>query len=353
MANDLVLIEQNLRPLAPTFAKTLPAHLPPERFMAVALQAFRNTPYLHTVVERGGMDSFVNSVITASVLGLETDGITGQAALVPFKGKIQLLPMTGGYITLAGNGGYTLEGVLVREHDEFELRPAEKLPVHHVVKHISDRKRGDIVGVYGIAKHASLPTSVTLLDIETVIGIRDSSAGYQQRPNASPWKTNFEAMVIKTGCRARGKRLPLRVAQMAGALDTQHDLGRAAWITPDAGIVVEGNIIDVTDASSDPFDANAKVIDNRVDFFISIPGADQPRAYGNPDIWAGQMVMWIGKMSVSKLEPFVEANRDNLEAAKSLGAVVQAQQIEAAIAKRRAANDDDGFPADLSASRGA
>ncbi|MFP5512454.1 MAG: recombinase RecT [Alphaproteobacteria bacterium] len=344
MSNDLVLIEQNLRPLAPTFSKTLPPHLPAERFMAVAIQAFRNTPYLHQVVQHGGMDSFINSVVTASVLGLETDGITGQAALVPFKGKVQLLPMTGGYITLAGNGGYTLEGVLVREHDEFELRPAEKLPVHHVVKHISDRKRGDIVGVYGIAKHAALPTSVTLLDIETVLGIRDSSAGYQQRPNASPWKTNFEAMVIKTGCRARGKRLPLRVAQMAGALDTQHDLGRAAWITPEAGIVVDGDIVDVTDASSDPFDANAKVIDNRLFFDIAIPGGE-PRRYENPDLWAGQMVMWIDKMSIGKLAAFEEANRDNLEAAKSLGAVAQARQIEAAIARRRAANDDDGFPA--------
>jgi phage RecT family recombinase len=352
MANDLALIEQNLRPLAPTFAKTLPAHLPPERFMAVALQAFRNTPFLHTVIERGGMDSFVNSVITASVLGLETDGITGQAALVPFKGKIQLLPMTGGYITLAGNGGYTLEGVLVREHDEFELRPAEKLPVHHVVKHISDRKRGDIVGVYGIAKHASMPTSVTLLDIETVLAIRDSSAGYRQSPNSSPWKTNFEPMVIKTGCRARGKRLPLRVAQMAGALDTQHDLGRAAWITPDDGIVVDGNIIDVTDASSDPFDANAKVVDNRVVFHIAIPGQPAPREYDHADLWASQLVMWIGKLTSEKLSAFVEANIDNIEAAKSLGCSAQANQVEQAVVRRRAALDDD-FPGTLPSRAGA
>lgn len=345
MANDLVLIEQNLRPLAPTFAKTLPAHLPPERFMAVAVQAFRNSPYLLQVVQRGGMDSFVNSAITAAVLGLETDGITGQSAFVPFKGKVQLLPMTGGYITLAGNGGYTLEGVLVRDHDEFELRPAERVPVHHVVKHISDRKRGEIVGVYGIAKHAVLPPSVTMLDIDTVIRIRDRSAGYQQNAGRSPWSTDFAAMVIKTGARARGKRLPLRVTQMAGALDVQHDLGRAAWITPDQTMVVDGEVVDASAAGADPLDASAKVIDHRVEFHLRTLSKPEPLTFENPDLWAGQACRWIGQMNAEQLGAFVDLNSDNIEAAKSLGAIAHARRVEEAVARRRA-DLADGFPGD-------
>lgn len=336
MSNELAIIEQNLRPLAPTFRNTLPAHLPAERFMAVALQAFRNTPYLHQVVARGGMDSFINSVVTASVLGLETDGITGQAALVPFKGKVQLLPMTGGYITLAGNGGYTLEGVIVREHDEFELRPAEKLPVRHVVKHISNRQRGDIVGVYGIAKHNGLPTSVTVIDIETVLKVRDRSAGYQQSPGRSPWSTDFEAMVIKTGCRARGKRLPLRVTQMAGALDTQHDLGRAAWITPDQTMAVDGEMMDLGAAGADPIDASFKVVETRVAFHLRTLSKPEPLEFENPDVWAGQALRWIEGMNADQLHAFVELNSDNIEAAKSLGSVAHARRIEEAITRRRA-----------------
>ena len=49
--------------------------------------------------------------------GLEVDGVTGQAFLVPFAGKVQLVVGYKGYNTLGARAGLTITGEVVRSGD--------------------------------------------------------------------------------------------------------------------------------------------------------------------------------------------------------------------------------------------
>jgi phage RecT family recombinase len=62
-----------------------------------------------------------NSAMSAAVLGLEVDGVTGQAYLIPFAGKAQLVIGYKGFNTLAARSGITITGAVVREGDEFDF----------------------------------------------------------------------------------------------------------------------------------------------------------------------------------------------------------------------------------------
>jgi hypothetical protein len=69
--------------------------------------------------------------MSAAVLGLEVDGVTGQAYLIPFAGKAQLVIGYKGFNTLAARSGITITGAVVREGDEFDYELGSNGYVRH------------------------------------------------------------------------------------------------------------------------------------------------------------------------------------------------------------------------------
>jgi hypothetical protein len=74
------------------------------------------------------------------VLGLEVDGVTGQAYLIPFKGKAQLVVGYKGYNTLAARSGITITGewcakatisITISARAGFEAQAARQQGAHH------------------------------------------------------------------------------------------------------------------------------------------------------------------------------------------------------------------------------
>lgn len=209
-----------------SFAKVLPAHMSKEKLVRMAESAVRLNNYLLSC-DRA---SLMRSILTGAILGLELDGVTGQAYLVPFKGKVQLQIGYKGYITLAMNSGYILEGEAVREHDHFSWEKGLSPYLNHSwpSPFATIEQRGPIVAAYAVARQSSHPLSVfRVVSIDKILESRDKSEGYKAfkagKISSSPWDTHFEEMAKKTAIRALADELPLNV-QRAAALEQAHDM---------------------------------------------------------------------------------------------------------------------------------
>jgi recombination protein RecT len=233
--NALVTFRTQMDKMTVEFAKALPPHLTADRLYRTTINAVQ-------AAQRGGKNylldadrnSLISAIMTSAVLGLEPDGVTGQGYLIPFRGKVQFIPGYKGLISLAFNSGYALTGTIIREHDSFSYQEGSDPWVRHAPAFNTDR--GEIIGAYAVARNSTAPHVQMVMDMGQVLKVRDGSAGYKSNPSASTWSVDFEAMVRKTPIRRLGGNLPLNV-QKAMALETQHDMGNHATITPEGTVV--------------------------------------------------------------------------------------------------------------------
>lgn len=237
MSQDLVTYDKQLDQYRDSFARVLPAHMAPEKLVRMAQSAARINPSLLSC-ERA---SLMRSIMTGAILGLEIDGVTGQAFLVPYKGKVQLIVGYKGYVTLAFNSGYILEGRTVRANDRFafEYGLAPYLTHSYPQPTASTEERGEILAAYSVARHtAHQLSSFRVVTLDQIAAAREKSSGYQyakSKGKDSPWITNFDEMAKKTAIRAHADELPLNVNR-AIALEEKHDTTGEAVSLNSAGV---------------------------------------------------------------------------------------------------------------------
>src|SRR4051812_4160293 len=77
------IIHKQLEALSPRFAAVLGNIMQPERMIRTILISLDRLPALYDADRQ----SIFNAAMSAACLGLEVDGVTGQAFLIPFKGK--------------------------------------------------------------------------------------------------------------------------------------------------------------------------------------------------------------------------------------------------------------------------
>jgi hypothetical protein len=87
MTTALTVLENQLKPLAPRLEMVLDKRVPVDRLMQTIMISCERLPLLFDCDRQ----SLFNSAMSAAVLGLEVDGVTGQAYLIPFAGKAQLV----------------------------------------------------------------------------------------------------------------------------------------------------------------------------------------------------------------------------------------------------------------------
>lgn len=111
------------------------SNLTPEKMARIALNELRNSDYLAKCAIQNP-DSFINSIVQASHLGLEIGGALGQAYLVPFKGEIKMMPGYRGLISLARRSGEitSINAEIVYDQDEFDLSLGLEAKVTHKPK---------------------------------------------------------------------------------------------------------------------------------------------------------------------------------------------------------------------------
>src|SRR5215469_13248226 len=120
-----------LERMKPQMELALPKHLTADRLLRVVMSAVQNTPKLLEC----DRTSFFSAVMTCAQLGLEPDGVLGQAYLVPFAGKVSFIPGYKGLISLARNSGdvTSIAAHEVRDNDTFKFDFASGDPPTHTL----------------------------------------------------------------------------------------------------------------------------------------------------------------------------------------------------------------------------
>jgi len=223
-------------------AAALPRNITPERMTRVVLSTVQRTPKLLECEPK----SFLAAVMACAALGLEPDGLLGQAYLVPFAGKVTVIPGYQGLMKLARQSGEiaSIDAHPVRDGDVFEYRYGADPFIRHVpterpytvekgeAKWQEDWVPGPITHFYAVAKMRDGSVAFVVMPTWEVDKMRDGSQGYQaalKYDKESPWTTDYDRMGCKTAIRRLCKYLPGSVEDnrlhRAIAIDERADRG--------------------------------------------------------------------------------------------------------------------------------
>lgn len=249
-ARPIDTVRAALERMKPQLAMALPRHLTPDRLLRVAITAIQNTPKLLEC----DRTSLYSAIMTCAQLGLEPDGVLGQAYLIPYGDKVQFIPGYRGLIALARNSG-DVQSVIAHEvyaNDIFghwdersgrhQLDLANPEPPVHRMDY--QAVRGELQCFYAIARFKDGGTHWDVMSRPEVDAIRDASQGYRMAKRYakdgkinSPWAQHYVEMGKKTVVRRIAKFLPMQV-QKAAALADAYDTGRHGHITEHGEVVI-------------------------------------------------------------------------------------------------------------------
>jgi recombination protein RecT len=227
-ATPVESVRQALELMKPQLATALPGHLTADRLLRVVITVLQSTPALLDC-DRA---SLFRAVMTCAQLGLEPDGVLGQAWLVPSRGKVQLVPGYWGFIALARNSGLitSINAQAVYRNDHFDYAYGLNERLEHIP---AGGDRGEITHFYAYAKFKDGGHHFDVMSKAEVDAVRDRSAGYQ-----AYLVNSYTEMGKKTVIRRIAQYLPLAV-QKAAALADLHEAGRHAALDDLGEIVVD------------------------------------------------------------------------------------------------------------------
>jgi len=258
-----------LKQMSKEIERAVPKHLSADRMARVILTALRTTPRLAECTP----GSFVACVMNTSQLGLEPNTPLGLSYLIPRKngktGRQECTLLIGyqGYLELASRSGQ-LAGrpfaFAVREGDAFEYTLGLEPTITHVPSHDENREERPITHVYAVARQRDGDPVFKVLSRAQVEARKNRSAA--AKAGFSPWKTDEEAMYLKTAIRALWPWLPKSIAMAnAEAVQLATDAGRVSVETVDtdatkrlatAGVFLPDAVVE-PDETEDAIDVEA------------------------------------------------------------------------------------------------
>ena len=197
-----------IKAMEPEIKKALPSVMTPERFTRIALSAVKNTPKLAECTPM----SFLAAMMNAAQLGLEPNTPLGQAYLLPYKNKglleCQFQVGYKGLLELAFRNErmQSIEAHTVYENDEFYF----EYGLTPTLKHIPAwQDRGKVVGFYAVFH---LDNGGYQFEVMSKADVDEYAAKYSKAFTSeySPWKTNYEAMALKTVLKRLLKTAPIQ-----------------------------------------------------------------------------------------------------------------------------------------------
>lgn len=225
-------------------ARALPRHMNADRMARIVTTEIRRTPKLLQCDAK----SLFGAVIQSSQLGLEPGGGLGHAYLVPYGKECQLIIGYRGMIDLARRSGQmvSLAGEAVYAKDRFEYELGLEPKLKHVPS--TDEDRGPLVYVYAVACLVGGGRQFVVMSKGDVDKIRKRSKAGE----SGPWKTDYDAMAIKTAIRRLFKYLPVSVeVTRAAVFDEAGDRG-----AQNNAAVLDGEFL-VSDDDTPPGDDEA------------------------------------------------------------------------------------------------
>ena len=225
-------------------AMALPRHVNEDRMLRICMTSLRTKPELLECDPK----SFLSAVLMSSALGLEPDGIRGEAYLLKrWNGKrrqfeVQFMAGYQGLMKLARNSG-ELKGwfaAAVRDGDEFEFEYGSKAFLRH--KPADDA--GNLTRAYaGAVLEGGYPVFRVLYPRDIERAKRASSSRTKDGDLVGPWVTDEEEMWIKTAIRRVCKILPSSAElSLAVGLDERAERGLAQNLGAFTGLAPENEI---------------------------------------------------------------------------------------------------------------
>ena len=233
-------------------AAALPRHMSADRMLRLTMTSIQRTPALLDCEPR----SLIGAVIQAAQLGLEPDGVLGQAYLVPYGNQVQFIPGYRGLIGLARRSGQisTIEARVVHQKDAFTYSFGLKPVLEHVPT--TEVEPGEVVAAYAIAhlKDGAYQFDVMLKREVDAIRTR-SKAG-----RSGPWVTDYEEMAKKTVLKRLCKLLPASVElATAVALDDRAEVG----LPQDLGVLADTGDIQAPEKPAKALDTLAEQLEKK------------------------------------------------------------------------------------------
>lgn len=221
-------VRHALELMKPQLAAALPAHLPVDRLLRVVTAVLESTPALLDC-DRA---SLYRAVMTCAQLGLEPDGVLGQAWLVPSRGKVQLVPGYRGLLTLARHSGelLSINAQAVHRNDHFDYAYGLNERLEHVP---GADDRGEITHFYAYARFKDGGHCFEVMSRAEVDAVRRSGPAED-----SGWVNGYAELGKRTVLRRIAKLLPLPVRK-AAALADLHESGRIAALDELGEIVLD------------------------------------------------------------------------------------------------------------------
>lgn len=204
-------LRDRLQQMKPEFAKALPGHIPPEKFVRTVQTAVQMAPDIGKACEtRGGIQSLMAACTKAATDGLILDN--REAALVTFnvnvgdrqnpkwEKHVQYIPMVAGLMKKARNSGDVdfKPPQIVYKNDVFEYDPVNDEVPQHKPDWFGDR--GEPIGVYIVCRiKSSGDTIVELMTRNDVMRIAaQSKNSYQYDPaKGKNWGEWWRKTVIR------------------------------------------------------------------------------------------------------------------------------------------------------------
>ena len=201
----------------------IPKHLSVDRLLRVAMTSIQRNPRLLDCTPQ----SLLACVMTCAQLGLEPDGFTGQAYLVPFRNKgtleAQLIPGYRGLLALTRRSGevMSVQSQVVYQKDQFTLKYGLQETLDHTP---ADGDRGDPRGAYVIFKYKDGSHSFDYMSSNDIEKIRARS----KSPDDGPWVTDWPEMAKKSVIKRHSKLAPMSIEfQRATALEDRFHAGES------------------------------------------------------------------------------------------------------------------------------
>lgn len=230
---ELTVIQKNFKTVKEMIAgrmteikASLPHHVKADHFLRVYINSIQRNPALLECTPI----SLLGALLLCAQFGLEPDGLTRQAYLIPFnnskKGvkEVQVIIGYGGLMDMARRSGKItgIEARVVREKDTFSY----KFGIEPILTH-SPYTQGDAgkpIFFYAIGRFDNGQAQFDVMDKAEVDKIRSRS----RAKDSGPWVTDYEEMGKKTVLRRLCKLLPSSIElQRIITVDERGDLGMA------------------------------------------------------------------------------------------------------------------------------
>lgn len=244
-SNALVNFSECVTALTPRYDEALDGAFSGSRLVQTAIFSVKNNPSLLECTQH----SLLASVMSAAVLGLEIDGVTGQAFIIPFKNKAQLVIGYKGYNTLGFRAGFTITGEAVFDGDDFDYDTGTS----PFVKHHQNFKTHKLEYAWAAATAKDHTPVISILPESEIETVRRRSPGAKRKD--SPWNDQligYPAMAAKTAKRRLCRSMPLCRMQLAARMEEALDEeGRGGYIDENQNLVIDQKEPDFEEVSAD------------------------------------------------------------------------------------------------------